>query len=601
MFKYEKLKSDSVYPHFDNESRDPLHPYAPAHYGIFELLIPVADKQRRMIAYVPKDVRESTAGVLVLGENGKTADDLLLESGWVEIADTEERKEKLIVFFLEPENGIWNVNEPYGIPDGDVAYVNAAAQTAAERYLFCVHESKFYLMGCKEGGVIANMEAAWNPAFFAGIVTVGGSAVLPDFLKAAGEDFALNLDGYEDPAHRKNIYKANIPMPAWIIDDPGTDTGTGTAILSYWKTANQTEETPRMLRPDVHEYYRTLEVPYAPNQEKEAFRVCYSCITGASEQFAKPMLRRIWKDFLYHQRRWMSGPGGDLRITRDPVDDLNMEYHYEEFDGWMREWYVYIPNQVKMNPNKKVPLVLAMHGYTCNGEIYSGNSEWFKVAEQYGFIVVHPTALYAHVNMREQGLLPESTPLTAWNIFQEDDRPDELRFFHYLLDKMIADYPVDKACIFATGHSWGSLMTEMLALGMTDRLAAVAPCSGVFFGGASKIMMDLPQLNPYNGKQLPIWMFWGMEEEWLIQGMPTHENETGITLEMWLKKNQKSEMIPEDWDSVVGIQNGRFMDYEFKKECTAPVRFTIVDYMPHATMTEMSFRIWEEFFSRYVC
>ena len=28
-------------------------------------------------------------------------------AGWRMIADTEETKEKLIVFFLEPENGVW--------------------------------------------------------------------------------------------------------------------------------------------------------------------------------------------------------------------------------------------------------------------------------------------------------------------------------------------------------------------------------------------------------------------------------------------------------------------------------------------------------------
>ena len=76
------------------------------------------------------------------------------------------------------------------------------------------------------------------------------------------------------------------------------------------------------------------ETPYAPNQEKEAYRVCHSSIPGASEQYAKRLQRRIWKDFLYRQRRWMSSPGGELRVTKDPVRDLVMEYHYEEFDGW---------------------------------------------------------------------------------------------------------------------------------------------------------------------------------------------------------------------------------------------------------------------------
>lgn len=586
-----------MYTHKILDICDPKNPYAPKFSGTFELPVEYAGKKRRMLAYVPHDIRESTAGILVLGENGQTADDLLEHSGWCEIADTEECKERLIVFFLEPENGAWNTNEAYGTPDGDVAYINAAALAAADRKLFCVHESKFYLVGCKEGGVLANMAAAYDPAFFAGVASVGGSAVSEQYLTDCGQAYALNLDGFEDPEHRKDIHKQDIPMPAWIIDDPTVSTGTGDAILTYWRNACEAEEG-RQLSPDQYEYYRVKETPYAPNQEKEAYRVCHSSIPGASEQYAKRLQRRIWKDFLYRQRRWMSSPGGELRVTKDPVRDLGMEYHYEEFDGWMREWYVYIPQSVRQNPEKKVPLVLAMHGYTCTGEIYAGNSGWCDVAEKYGFIVVFPSALHAKVDMPEQGLMPDWAPLNAWNVFLEDDRPDELKFFSFLLDKMIAEYPVDEHRVFATGHSWGSLMTEMLALGLTERFAAVAPCSGAFFGGAYEKMTSLPYAAE-NGVQLPIWMFWGMNEEWLIPCEPTHENETGLTVELWLKRNGKADMIPADWAQRTNTVNGRFKDHYFDREGTAPVQFTQVDYMPHATMPEMSFRIWEEFFSKF--
>ena len=586
-----------MYTHKILDICDPKNPYAPKFSGTFELPVEYAGKKRRMLAYVPYDIRESTAGILVLGENGQTADNLLEHSGWCEIADTEECKERLIVFFLEPENGAWNTNEAYGTPDGDVAYINAAALAAADRKLFCVHESKFYLVGCKEGGVLANMAAAYDPAFFAGVASVGGSAVSEQYLTDCGQAYALNLDGFEDPEHRKDIHKQDIPMPAWIIDDPTVSTGTGDAILTYWRNACEAEEG-RQLSPDQYEYYRVKETPYAPNQEKEAYRVCHSSIPGASEQYAKRLQRRIWKDFLYRQRRWMSSPGGDLRVTKDPVRDLGMEYHYEEFDGWMREWYVYIPQSVRQNPEKKVPLVLAMHGYTCTGEIYAGNSGWYDVAEKHGFIVVFPSALHAKVDMPEQGLMPDWAPLNAWNVFLEDDRPDELKFFSFLLDKMIAEYPVDEHRVFATGHSWGSLMTEMLALGLTERFAAVAPCSGAFFGGAYEKMTSLPYAAE-NGVQLPIWMFWGMNEEWLIPCEPTHENETGLTVELWLKRNGKADMIPADWAQRTNTVNGRFKDHYFDREGTAPVQFTQVDYMPHATMPEMSFRIWEEFFSKF--
>ena len=159
---------------------DPQHPFQPLYCGTFEETVQVGGKTRRYLLYIPEGARPSTAGVFVLPENGKTADDLWRESGWRMIADTEETKEKLILFFLEPEDGKWQLDEPYGKPDGDVAYIDAVYLAGTQRLKFCVHESKFYLTGCREGGVMANMEAMYNPAVWAGVASVGGSAVQED-------------------------------------------------------------------------------------------------------------------------------------------------------------------------------------------------------------------------------------------------------------------------------------------------------------------------------------------------------------------------------------------------------------------------------------
>ena len=143
---------------------DPKAPLRPLYQGTYEETVTVGGKQRRYLVYIPKNARPSTAGVFILPENGKTADDLWRDSWWRMIADTEETKEKLIVFFLEPENGAWNTEEPYGKADGDVAYVEQVYLAGAQRFKFCVHEAKFYLTGTREGGVIANMAAMFNPS-----------------------------------------------------------------------------------------------------------------------------------------------------------------------------------------------------------------------------------------------------------------------------------------------------------------------------------------------------------------------------------------------------------------------------------------------------
>lgn len=575
---------------------DPKQPYLPQYYGIFEQTVTVGGRERRFLLYIPDGVRESCEGVLVLGENGKTADDLLRESGWRALADARPARQKFIVAFLEPEDGVWHTGEPYGKPDGDTAYVNAVWLAAGQRYLCCIHESKFYLAGCREGGTIAHMAAMANPAVYAGLATVGGSDVAPAYMAQAAQDFCTQMDGFVDDSHRLNIRKGDVPVPVWIVEDAAIDGGTDSGAAAYWRAACGTTETTYPVGNGV-EYIRESEPPYAPNQEKEAFRVRVSRLAGASDVHANALLDKLC-GFLFAQRRWMSGPVGDLRLARDPVRDLGMEYHCEEIDGWMREWYVYMPDAVKKAPQTPVPLVFAMHGYTCSGEIYAGNSEWHRVAEENGFIVVYPTALPGTIEMENNAIDPHNTPLPAWNIFAEDDRPDELRFFEALRDRMIGSYPVDTRRVFATGHSWGSLMTQMLAIALPERFAAAAPCSGVFFGGAEKRMLPQPALNgPV--REIPVWMFCGEEEPWLMPARPAADNETGFTIALWLRRNGMEAQIPADWSACPSQKQGRWFDRVWTRDGAPMVRFTTVDYMPHATMPEMSRRIWEEFFSHF--
>ena len=470
----------------------------------------------------------------------------------------------------------------------------------AQRFKFCVHEAKFYLTGCREGGVLANMAAMYNPAVWAGVATVGGSQLNENYRQAAAEDFCTNLDGFIDETHRLNLKKSDIPMPAWVINDPESPVGTDNGTADYWKRSCGITEDGKQTSPDTVTYIRSAEPPYAPNQEKEAFRVCMSTIPGGSADYANLLLRRIWKDFLYRQRRWMSGPGGDLRVTKDPVADLGMEYHYEGIGGWMREWYVYVPEQVKAQPEKPVPLVFAMHGYTCAGEIYAGNSEWYKVADKHGFIVVHPSATPGQMLMSNQACDPDNVPLPAWNFMHNaPDGPDELEFFRAMLEKTCAAHAIDRSRVYATGHSHGSVMTQVLAMAMSEVFAAVAPCSGIVFQMPDMNIRALPEIVSRKDVPVPIWMFGGEQEAWLLPNKPTADNETGNSLRIWRGINHMMPEMPDDFSTGWTV-HGRWNDLTYRRGDGAPmVNFTWVDYMPHATMTEMSFRIWEEFFSKF--
>ena len=584
-----------MYTHSRIKKIDPNNPMKAPEYGIIEKTIQIGEKIRRYLIYIPDDIREATAGVFVLGPNGVTADDLLKESGWKELAYSEERKEHFVVFFLEPENGKWNTNEIYGLADGDIAYVDKIQSDNHNFDHFCVHESKFYLFGIREGGIIANMAALWNPSVYAGIASIGGSDVQNSYVEIASNDYCSDLDGFTDFDFRKKLKKSDIPVPAWIIEDPDYTNGIDRLMVQYWCKTCGVEKSAHQIEPDIAEYYRKTSAPYGVNQDKEAFRVCHSIIPESSQNYGKKLIRRIWKDFLYKQRRWRSGPGGDLRVVQDPVHDIGMEYFYQNINGWMREWYVYIPNALKNTDYKPVPLVIALHGYTCSGEIYIGNSNWHKVAEENNFIVIFPTATYGYVNAEYTSCKKEYVPLPRWNYLGNGDEPDDFLFIAELIKKVSDKYRIDRTRIYVTGHSNGSMMTQALALKMPNVFAAAAPCSGILMDiNEENSLAKQPWVNEVSGFEMPVWMFWGEYEFNKREFLPNPDNRNGKSIGFWLMHNgmnmsTKKKSVDGRWNDLI-FYNARNMP---------TVKYTWVEYMPHATMPEMSFRIWNEFFSKF--
>lgn len=575
---------------------DPMDPMRPTWSGTISRDVEVGGVRRRVTYYIPEIAMAATAGVMLLPPGGVSAEKFLEKSSWRQLADTEECKEKFILCVLESGPEGWNTHEAYGLPDGEIAYVHTACLDFARRDLFCVHESKYYMVGYKDGGAIAQMAAMYDPAFFAGIAAVESPPVSDGYRAQAGSDWCLNLDGFEDPDHHLNLRKGQIPLPAWLI--AGSEEALCQADLEYWKTACGADACRRMER-DTTAWLRETPPADPVDQDKEAHRVWVSVIPGAAANFGFTVNRRIWKDFLYRVRRWMSEPGGSLRMTRDPVRDLGCEYHYEPVGGWMREWYVYVPQQVRENPHQSVPVVFISHGYTCSGEIYLGNSEWNRVADRYGFLVIAATGPYDYIQGEGENNACkfENTQLPAWNIFGKQGLPDEIAFFRHMLADVKTRYQVDEERIYATGHSWGSMMTQYLGMAMPEVFAAIAPCSGVLFDEHDKTLLKNPQVISKPACDLPVWMFVGEREPWLFPHFPEGENTPARSIRLWWQRNHMEGDAPdtfrEGW-----VQQGRWNDRGWDKNGIPMIRYSWITDLPHATMPEMSFRIWEDFFSK---
>lgn len=577
---------------------DPKDPYATLEWGVFEQKVNVEGKDRRFLTYIPDGIKPATSMVMVLGPDHCSAETLFKSSGWRELAGNEQNRERFIVFFLESEDGVWHTDEPYGFSEGDVAYVNAVFAKGCERLHYCIHESKNYLYGVREGGCIAHMAAMSEPALYAGLVTIGAGDVLDAYCFAGSQDYCQNLDGFLDPTARKRVRKGDIPVPVWIIDDP--ECGSADRTLQYWRNANRTNNEAVKIAEDIVEYMRTDEMEYPVNQDKGTCHIWKSEWAGASQNYGSAQIGRIWNTFLSRHQRWMADPGGSLRFAQDPVDDLGMEYHFEEIGGWMREWYVYVPERVRKTPDKAVPLVFALHGYSCTGEIYAGNTDWHRVADERGFILVYPTAIPGRLDIEAENLDLENMLLPSWNYMNNNpDGPDELLFFKEMLRRVSIEYSINLTRVYATGHSQGSMMVQALALGLPEMFAAVAPCSGVFLAPSIDEFVHLPEFK--HDLPVPIWMFAGQEEQWLIDAEPRPDNATGKTIAFWHSRNRLEGNAEDRFRNHWKRYKDRWLDLCYENSGGEPMlRYTQVEYFPHATMPEMSWRIWDEFFAHWV-
>ena len=577
---------------------DPKAPLRPSTVGLYEKHADICGCPRRFLYYIPEDVRASVEGVFVFGDGTASARELFEKSNWAELADADLYKEKFIVFFLEPTAEGWKPQDPAA----DLAYVRWVWEQSRVRDQICVHEAKYYYIGYGTGGTMAQMAAMDDPAEIAGVASVGAPDVPETFIRENGEALCVHLGNYEDPDGRFGHHKKDFTVPSWIISDaPAAETAESTAAR-YWRACAGTAAQPHLLRPDVMEYVREAPAPWTVNQDKDCFRVWISQIPDAKADYGRLINRRLLDEFLRGVRCWTGEPGGDLRLAFDPVQDLGCEYHYEEIDGWMREYYVYVPQAVKNTPEKPVPLVFAIHGYSCSGEIYAGNSDWHKVADQNGFIVVFPSAVNGYLrsdNPDNPAIGENDTELPAWNLLDLCPvAPNELTFFEEMLRRVSATHAIDSSRVFVTGHSLGSLMTQFLGLARPDLFAAIAPCSGVLFMNAYHKFLKKESVKKRSRVVLPIWMFTGEEEKWLLDNMPTPENATGLSIDLWRELNGQPNAKDHDYEAY-RMDFGRFRDYIFPdKENRPMLRYTWVKELPHATMTEMSFRIWNEFFSK---
>ena len=129
--------------------------------------------------------------------------------------------------------------------------------------------------------------------------------------------------------------------------------------------------------------------------------------------------------------------------------------------GQTREYILYVPKSY--DRAKPTPVVISIHGAANWPSFQMNLSQWNRLADEHGFIVVYPAG---------QGGGPKT-----WHLDDEKtaSRMPDVIFVSELIDTLEASYNIDPARIYANGLSNGGGATFALSCTLSNRIAAFGP------------------------------------------------------------------------------------------------------------------------------
>ena len=174
--------------------------------------------------------------------------------------------------------------------------------------------------------------------------------------------------------------------------------------------------------------------------------------------------------------------------------------------GQKRDYLLYVPRSY--DRAKPTPLVISLHGAAMWGAAQKETSQWNRVADAHGFIVVYPSGA--------KGSGPR-----VWHMDSGPGSMKDVKFIGELIDTLEAAYNIDQTRIYANGLSNGGGMAFVLSCTLSDRIAAVG-------------MVAAAQLLPWgwctDQREVPMIAFHGMADRQVpYNGGPSHDPFNPVT------------------------------------------------------------------------
>ena len=537
--------------------------------GLWELPFDVDGQERSALYYIPEGTPQGTALVILNIPEGEETLPFLQKSGWLALAD----QEGFCLYALLPGEDSWKA------PAEEKAYVTTAVAEAKKgQYLLAAFSP--YIVGYGAIGALLHPVVMADPLHTAAAVFVDSGDVDAETLKQF-ETKEYDVPDRFDPAMPPlRVPYRSIPTPFWAINAPGEEPA---GALAYWKRAARVGAG----QPDAAlgtVWQQQTITDYTPDGNivkvalrREVLDVLNPDTTAAVYAFCKQYYR------------YGMGPLSNMISRRvDPEDIGTVRRSFLDSNGFKREYLVYVPAAYQ-DSAEKLPTVVAFHGASQSMRNMMANGLWYEIADREGIVVVYPESLLVPMpGDLSRGSAFAWRPL--WNLFSCDPRTD-LAYVNELLDRVIAEFPVDEKRIYCTGHSMGCMMSNFLGSDVTGhRFAAIAATSGRLMVREHTATQQIPAFLSVG--QFDLWSY-RMEDEdsvsdevdmWLVRnGLATEEN----VRELRLRPTE-------------AYQTGRWNNSVWKDEDGTPwVRYAWITGKHHVHTYDECLVFWEQWFSRW--
>ncbi len=189
--------------------------------------------------------------------------------------------------------------------------------------------------------------------------------------------------------------------------------------------------------------------------------------------------------FRAYRKRWetmLDGKSGGWRVPAGSPAGPAAE---RETPGWLVETRDFGSNPGKLrmlglppSGGHPVPLVVVLHGCTQTAAGYAESAGWRALAERHGFALLCP----------EQR--PENNPKSCFSWFQPADvgrEGGECQSIRQMVERMLADHPIDAGRVYVTGLSAGGAMAAAMLATAPELFAGGTIVAGLPHGAASTV------------------------------------------------------------------------------------------------------------------